>query len=377
MSNNQKDNNQNDEPDSEQNTESEEDMLIPSCDNTGYKIIIDDRERHVSTFFNDCKFPYEIRRIHIGDFAILKNGKIVIILERKTWADLASTIKSYRKDNIKKLLDMRQKYGCCVGYIIEGIPFPNPKSKVGRIPYANLISHIDHMIMRDNLAVFYTKDHKSTFEKLLTLVKNHSTIKTNVEYLSSDEDNKVKIESDVISTNETSETNIGESKFKSEESKETSGGNMSDLTKPFKKTDLQILYNLWSSIPYITIKTASLFIDANINLKQFLLGKVDMHQISTLKYASGVIIGEKRARKIMEFIKTEQPKQAYSKLLQQIPLVSKCVADLLLESFHFEDIITFDDTEDNRQSLADIKKSEKKRLGDKVVDNLYHYLINV
>ena len=65
-------------------------------------LICDDREGKVHPHLeahteNKGKIPlnYEIKRMTVGDYAITHNDQILIIIERKTWSDLAASCLLY------------------------------------------------------------------------------------------------------------------------------------------------------------------------------------------------------------------------------------------------------------------------------------------
>ena len=63
-----------------------------------YLILIDDREKNVIPFFEkiDSDIKYKIDRLTVGDYSVLYKDKILFIIERKTWVDLAASIKDGR-----------------------------------------------------------------------------------------------------------------------------------------------------------------------------------------------------------------------------------------------------------------------------------------
>src|SRR5271163_4715793 len=103
------------------------------------ELIVDDRERAVTGFLEDLSHTfhinYKIKRLEVGDYSIIYKNHIMIIIERKTWADLASSLRDGRSANINKLIALREATGCQVCYLIEGDAFPNPNSLVQRMPY--------------------------------------------------------------------------------------------------------------------------------------------------------------------------------------------------------------------------------------------------
>ena len=71
------------------------------------ELIIDDRESKVVPYFNSSELftksddiTFKVDRCNIGDYCISFNKEIVIIIERKSWKDLASSIRDGRKENV-------------------------------------------------------------------------------------------------------------------------------------------------------------------------------------------------------------------------------------------------------------------------------------
>jgi ERCC4-type nuclease len=143
------------------------------------EILCDDRERaiipHMEENVDLFEIDYRVKRLQTSDYAICIDGKLVAIIERKTWNDLASSMRDGRKGNIRKLLHVREQYGCRIFYIIEGNP---NRKKFGRIPKEYLISHLDHISFRDSISIIYTGGPIRTANRLFELAKNISTLKT-------------------------------------------------------------------------------------------------------------------------------------------------------------------------------------------------------
>jgi ERCC4-type nuclease len=112
---------------------------------------------------------------------VCKNEQIVAIVERKTWNDLAASIKDGRKENINKLLSLRESTNCKIIYLIEGKARYKEDTKFARISFKNLEAHLDHLIFRDNIAIIYSDSVSDSASRLVTLAKNYSTLKFDTE----------------------------------------------------------------------------------------------------------------------------------------------------------------------------------------------------
>ena len=118
-----------------------------------------------------------IEQMTVGDYAISLDLNIKVIIERKTWKDLAATIKDpERKANHQKLLDLREKIGCDILYIIEGPAFPSPERKFDGIPHKCLLAHLHHLMFRDKCSYVQTSDVEHTAKTLVSLMNSMKTL---------------------------------------------------------------------------------------------------------------------------------------------------------------------------------------------------------
>ncbi len=145
-------------------------------------IIIDHRESQVIPFLLDIAkgygFTTSVKSLNVGDYAILINNKIICIIERKTWKDIAASFKDGRKGNIAKLRGLREDTGCRIIYMMEGVV--RNKSPTAITEYKRSVSHLDHLMIRDNVHVMYSKDSLDTAQKICSLSKNISTLDSSV-----------------------------------------------------------------------------------------------------------------------------------------------------------------------------------------------------
>ena len=82
-------------------------------------LIVDTRETKV---ISEITFPFSTEQLEIGDFIFRQNDNPILLIERKTWSDLDSSIKNNRhKQQRHRMQLFRNMYnGCKCGYIIEG-----------------------------------------------------------------------------------------------------------------------------------------------------------------------------------------------------------------------------------------------------------------
>jgi ERCC4-type nuclease len=306
------------------------------------KLLIDDREQAVIPFFDESylDIEVEVKRLQIGDYAISKNEKILFIFERKSWVDLSASIKDGRSANVNKLILLRDQTNCKIIYLIEGKARHSPSKRFAHIPYKNLLSSLDHLIQRDNIHIIYSNDPQDTVTRLIEFANSYLTL--------------VSTEKNIIDTNK------------------TEGGDMAILTTTIPKTDLEITYMLWSTIPNITTKTATLFIDAGYHISDLFIGNITKEEIAVMKYPSGTIIG-KRAEKIIKIRDNNSTNyKTYCNLLAVLPMITKKTAALILLKVKFNDLLR---GQISMQEICDLKKTEKTKIGKTAAANIFKFLI--
>lgn len=296
------------------------------------QIIIDDRESAVIPYFNEYKklpinITFKVERINIGDYSVVYKNNILMIIERKTWKDLSSSLRDGRKDNVNKMLKLREDTGCKIFYLIEGNPLPNSNTKFCKVPYKNLRSHLDHLIFRDDIHVIHSKNQADTVERIVELVKNYLSIKPSPLLKYNNEEN----------SDDEIKTAVNKLKVKT---------NISDEC---------ITYKIWTCIPNITEKTALLFINKNYHISELILGEITKEQIYALKYDNGYIIG-KRSETIWNRSRINSYNNKYFiKMLTCINGVTKKTAKIILERISFKELL---EGKISLEELSLIKKNE-------------------
>ena len=316
-------------------------------------IIIDDREKAVIPFFESVKnnknnIKYKVSRINYGDYSINYGNNIIFIIERKTWKDLSQSIKDGRKDNINRLIELRDNTNCKIFYLIEGNPLPKSTKKFCRISYKNLRAHLDHIMIRDNIHIIHSKNQENTVERIYEMINNYLSIKPNPLIYYDNKEGGLQ--------NKSVETVLKQKNIPSESS---------------------IIYKIWSCIPGVTEKTACLFINNNFHISDLLLGNISKDTIYSLKYNTGFIIG-KRSDKIWKssrLTEIDDPDIKNNKILKnnkyfinmlsQIKGITKKTAGIILENIQFKDLLNNNIISD---VLINIKLSEKRKLGKKKSD---------
>ena len=119
----------------------------------------------------------------IGDYSILipslKNPSkniLAVVFERKTWKDLAASIKDQRSVvQHKNMVALRDKKGCLLYYIIEGGLTYQDTTKICRIPFKNLHAKMRSMSLK-GVHSFQTKDQQDTARLLINIARDISRL---------------------------------------------------------------------------------------------------------------------------------------------------------------------------------------------------------
>lgn len=339
-----------------------------------YKIqlTIDDHEKKITPFFAEIKMPdnveYNVTRIEYGDYAVCYRDKILFIIERKTWGDLSSSISDGRKDNVNKMIKIREDTGCKLFYLIEGNPCPPKNAKFGRKPVKSLQAHLDHLIFRDNISVIYSRTAEKTCARILQLIKNFTTMDPSpIDLIDNELD-----ESDVDAENKPVSQTLEKGGDKNGNDKK--GGNaLKRLKIIVRKSDETIIYNIWCCVPNITEKSASLF-TGEYHISDLILGNIPKETIRDKKYASGAVIGLKRSNVIWKCSRNKKENNPiFINMLMQINGITKKTAIILLEKTEWGDLL---DGKLNVTDIAGIKKTESgRKIGNKVASDILKYFV--
>lgn len=132
------------------------------------ELLIDNRESKLKEFVN-FELNIKLENLDIGDFIYKNDNEIILLIERKTIADLSSSIKSGRYREQKKRILNSEIPIDRVLYLIEGKL--NFEGKTDGLPNKTLVSSIVNLLLRDNIKVLFTKDLNDTF-KWLEIIYN-------------------------------------------------------------------------------------------------------------------------------------------------------------------------------------------------------------
>lgn len=109
-------------------------------------------------------------QIHTGDYLVLVGGMLKLMVERKTWSDLAASLKDGRmRTQEPRLREMRRS--CRVIYIIEGRFGFADEHKVANIPFKNLHAKLRHNLLR-GLPFVQSRDEEHTAHIIVNFARD-------------------------------------------------------------------------------------------------------------------------------------------------------------------------------------------------------------
>lgn len=323
---------------------------------SGFSLAIDKRERDIidllktnTTNWLDSKgrkIEWRAEHLTVGDYIVFYNKQAVLVIERKTWTDLAASMRDGRKENIRKLTQYRDQTGTKIAYLIEGQAFPSKNAKFARIPYYNLRAHLDHLLIRDRIIELRSANHQGTIDRMFEFIKSMSSLLP-VDYLP--------IVGGVPAIAEVA----------------TEGDHLELAQVAFKATDDEIATRLWCCIPGISHTSVRLF--SGHHISELLLGQLTTEQVSKFSYGNGRVLGNKKAKKILAVakLKNQSNKPHYLRILSSLPGISRPTAEKILEAFSMTQIMTNWTT--IRPQLVELSRG-KQRLGESAVATIEKFL---
>jgi ERCC4-type nuclease len=138
-------------------------------------ILCDDREDSVYDYLQGRDIEVIKKRIKTGDFNIKFNGCLALIIERKTWEDLASSIVDDRlKSQIANMMERKKEYNCRLLFVIEGgKPFRGDNVEVSGVKFKALKTKLRRLIIKYDIPHIFTKDHEDTADNIINLAKDY------------------------------------------------------------------------------------------------------------------------------------------------------------------------------------------------------------
>lgn len=280
-----------------------------------FRIEVDDREREAIPLFDILSGRRQVdvlrERLTTGDFAVWLSNMLKILIERKTWSDLAESIKDGRLNaQLQNMREVREVTGCAIILIVEG----KPGKSHGHIEMSSLRTKLDHIMLSGQAHIVFTDSVQNTVQRVYELVDH--------------------IEYDIAVV--------------------AAGAPPGILTQTKERSAEQVLLDMFSAVPLISLNTARLFVK---NGWRFIdLYEARSEDLTRLVYPSGITMAESRARKIVEAMGT---KKCWIAVLSAITGVTKKTAELILAA-------ESDPYNWTLEGLENIEKSKKRKLGPAV-----------
>ncbi len=385
------------------------------------EIIIDHRERQVIPFIEKTQrydIEYTTRQLSIGDYLICtrasgdSQSRVLAVIERKTWKDLAASFYDGRKENVNKLIELRKVSGCRIVYMLEGNPFRRSDEKIQRMPFKNLQAHLDHLLFRDDIHVMYTRDGRGSMQRLFDFANNMTTIKhfdafvasigaaattvstppvapplpvvaaesfDLVNIVANDADGIVDETSLPVEVDEKTDDADGDTAdvIGDDEialllaANATTGGlELATATKRTPMSDLAIARNIMKHLSSVGPITAEALLDNGVTLKSLYTQRHDAATLSKIKKGT-VPIGAKCAAKILNGMGRLTDVAVQTKLLAEIPSLSAKSAANIIAKYSLHQMMT---GAVSPAELAAVMKTEKTKVGNALAESILRAL---
>lgn len=289
-------------------------------------------------------------QIYTGDYLILINGVLKLVIERKTWKDLAASIKDGRmRTQEPKMQEMRKL--CRVIYIIEGnLSYADDRIVCG-VPFGNLHAKMRHNILR-GLPSIQSKDEAHTAQIIVKLARdlllNEEKLKTDymtelmelqARYRGCDTGNAAEI------------FNLIEDMIP-----KTAGVEPYQLPDQIAKRqepdDFDIVVRMWKSLQGIGENTA-----AKITTVASIADVFNNH-LALVEVPFGR--SKFGAEKSISIHTRLRSREVQARILAEIPRITLDTAELILDHFEFKDIIAGDV---NPDAIRNLRGRNGRRVG--------------
>lgn len=312
---------------------------------TNCVLIADTREKMVTRHQKELEtISMEIKQITVGDYVLLTPaGNILAVIERKSLDDFSASLKDGRHSNKEKMIELRSQTGCRIVYIIEGPEFPDPNKVFGNIPYKYIESSIFHLMIRDNITTLRTRDSLGTAQALARFMTSMDSLCNllTVDSMANTADpideicNQVPAElGDIITT----------------------------LTAKHEKSDHDVVREMWSCFPGISVESASEYM-RYWTITDIVRGVIPRGDITKFKLASGRAIGKKASDSLCGVTKLVEVR-----LLSTIPGISHTTATTLLNATPLSRLLSY-----GKEISIEIIGKNSRRLGDKLAEKVVKY----
>ena len=143
-------------------------------------LVIDDREHHLQSCLrhNYPNIPFSVQRLQLGDIHLYHQGTLVVIIERKTLEDYASSIRDGRlQEQCQRLQEHQKQTGVQAFYIVEGAPVSS-LSTFHRVSPAAIYSSFLSKTLRDHMPIIRTDNLTDTALVISKLYQRWPSFKT-------------------------------------------------------------------------------------------------------------------------------------------------------------------------------------------------------
>lgn len=336
---------------------------------SGVEVWIDQRERHVIPYFDAIDWkkapPYklELKTLSAGDYAVVYRDYIIMLIERKSWADLAATfLDRNRKFNYEKMIEERNKFGCHLFYLVEG---HRPAHGIHHVTTEILEAHLDHLLFDHNIVTLYSTSVEKTPERILSLVKHYMTAHSNPFKAIED---KVKVLNPEVKSDCPPLLQldlVSNGKIVVDPNAVIIPSASDSLGTSKKHSDQAMEYKLWNCIEGMTEPNYVALRDIGVTLGGLLANQYSVVGLGHAKYRLGTMVSDKKLTKI---IGSASDPVTHIKIMSHIPQMSYHKAQYVLKNYNILDIIT-GVVDENK--LADLViPSEKKTIQLNIQDML-------
>lgn len=288
-----------------------------------FSIQVDDREDALKPFL-EVQTPRRttdvgVCRLTAGDIGVYWTTPakhLLMVFERKTWDDLAGSIKDGRIDRqIEDLLKLRED-GVAVFLIVEG----RLRASHAHIDSWNLTSKLNHIMIRHQIPILYTANQEETVKLVFDMSDSYP-----MELVDA------KVANNVGGADETFDPLV----FKRDQNIRNEA------------------FTALGAAPGISYSTAGMLL-RHYSIMEMLCGDV-IDSLAELQYpVSGGKIERRRACKIVNNLRK---RDTHVKMLASVRGITKSVAAKIMDHMP-DDISRWDEG-----TLADCEKTQKRRLG--------------
>jgi ERCC4-type nuclease len=335
---------------------------------------------------------HKIQQLTLGDYAIMLNNKLEAIFERKTWKDLAASIKDNRaQSQQKRLAELKYKHpSCMVCYIIEGPMVYNDQYPIGNIPFKNLHAKLRHNLIR-GFPFIQTRDAQHTAHTLVNFARDFMKISVkNTPSVYMDElyalqsKYMIQMKDDKIFQNIMTTLEMPIIEMPIVENNVPAPTAYAKITERAIHTNDDILCAMWNTLSGIADKT-SIVLMQKYHISTLLALRPERYisvkrELTSLVLTDGRILGEKKVSSILslcyfgtEMIKKTLLHNQSQKILSCIPGITLESADAILKQYTLRQICEGLVSAD---MLAEVVLQNARQLGQKKAADILVVFVN-